>query len=132
MPAVHQLHEWGPLQRRRCSSAERRLSGGGDAACGLRLEFEVIAGAAALAKPCPPQLQGLADGALPPAELLARLARCGLDLRPRRADAALVPRAPKVLRPGAVARAMTAHATGCSQDSAGAVKRCRVGAPARS
>ncbi len=97
-----QLREWAPFH---CQSysAKRRLANGADAACGLRLEFEVGAGAVELAEPRPPQLQGLADSALPPAELLARLARCGLDLRPRGADAALVASALKVRRRGVVA-----------------------------
>jgi hypothetical protein len=108
------------------------VANGAVAACGLRLEFDVGAGAAALAEPRPMQLQGLADGGLPPAELLARLARCGLDLRPRRADAALVARGPKVLRRGATAGAMAAHVAGCAQDSKRAAQRCRMRASAQS
>lgn len=66
------------------------------AACGLRLEFAVAAATAALVAPALPALESLISHPLPPTELLARLARAGLDLVPRRPDAALLSRACKV------------------------------------
>ena len=65
-------------------------------ACGLRLEFALTASTAALVSPALPALESLIGLPLPPAELLAQLARAGLDLVPRQPDAALLSRACKV------------------------------------
>ena len=55
-----------------------------------------MAATAALVAPAVPALEGLISRPLPPAELVARLARAGLDLVPRRPDAALLSRTCKV------------------------------------
>ena len=66
------------------------------AACGMRLEFAVAGATAALVAPALPAMESLISLSLPPAELVARLARAGLDLVPRRPDAALLSRTCKV------------------------------------
>ena len=53
------------------------------------------AASVALVAPEHPALRSLIGQPMPPAELLVRLARCGLDLMPRRSDAALLPRTTK-------------------------------------
>lgn len=53
------------------------------------------AASVALVAPEHPALGSLIGQPLPPAKLLVRLARCGLDLMPRRSDAALLSRTSK-------------------------------------
>ena len=55
-----------------------------------------MAATAALVAPALPALESLIRRPLPPAELVARLARAGLDLVPRRPDAVLLSRTCKV------------------------------------
>ena len=100
-----------PLVRNQCHMRCKATLVACTAACGLRLEFTVAAATAALAAPALPALETLIGLPLPPAELLARLARSGLDLVPRRPDAALLSRTCKV-RPWTL---IPRHDAGCEQ-----------------